>query len=110
MALIGGAIALSNTFHSYATFDPSWLEENSGNGNLDEVTETAQGFFSSLYNLVGVMCAAVAVFCLILIGLKFMRGGRHTEQAKDDALNWLIGGALIFGAVSAVSLVSGVFN
>lgn len=108
-ALIGGAITIANTINTFA-MSTDWLKEGNGSGQFDEVIEETQGFFNDLYSLVGVVCVFFAVMLLIIAGLKFMRGGRHAETAKDDILNWLIGGGLIFGAVGAVSMLIGVFN
>lgn len=108
-AMIGGAIAIANTIDAFA-MSTDWLKEGNGTGQFDEVIEETQGFFNDLYSLIGVVCVFLAVIFLIIAGLKFMRGNRHAEAAKDDILNWLIGGGLIFGAVGAVSMLIGVFN
>lgn len=95
---------------SYAdTFDTGWLTTDD-NGKLAEVTKNTKGYIASVYGLVGVVCVGIAILCLVLIGLKFMRGGRKTEEAKDDVLNFLIGAVFVFGGVAIVTAIIGAFS
>lgn len=110
MALIGAALAISNKFDSYAdVYDISWIEEGNAEGTegmFDSLILKCKEIISSAWGLIGLVGVTFAMLCLVGIGFSFMRGGRHTEQAKDDALNWLKGAFFIFGAVGIVGLVA----
>lgn len=107
------AATLSNLLFgitSYAdTFDTGWLTTDD-NGKLSEITQNTKGYFASVYGLVCVVCVGISILCLILIGLKFMRGGRKVEEAKDDVLNFLIGAVFVFGGVAIVTAIIGAFS
>ena len=113
MAVAIATATVSNTLlgiTSYAdTFDTGWLTTDD-NGKLSEITQNTKGYFASVYGLVGVVCVGIAILCLVLIGLKFMRGGRKSEEAKDDVLNFLIGAVFVFGGVAIVTAIIGAFS
>lgn len=85
-------------------FDLEFLENPPADGGIfAEPIAFVKELSASLYGLIAIISAVICVLCLIVAGFKFMRGGRHKDEAMDQLMGILIGGGLIFGAVSLVS-------
>lgn len=85
-------------------FDLGFLEEAPADGGIfAEPIRFVKEISASLYGLIAIVSAVICVLCLIAAGFKFMRGGRHKDEAMDQLMGILIGGGMIFGAVSLVS-------
>lgn len=97
------------TAYASDVFDTAWLTSED-NGKMAETTTKVKGYFASFYGLAGVVCIGIAILCSIMIGLKFMRGGKKTEEAKDDVLNFLIGCVFVFGGIGIVTTIVGIFK
>ena len=97
------------TAYASDVFDTGWLTSED-NGKIAETTTKVKGYFASFYGLAGVVCIGIAVICCIMIGLKFMRGGKKSEDAKDDVLSFLIGCIFVFGGIGIVTTIVGIFK
>ena len=107
--IAGGAAFFKQSMTAYASdaFDLSYLTDDSVNNELfADATDMAKGLFASGYGLISVIATAVAVFCIIMIALKFIIGGKLKEEAKSGLFWALLGIFLFSSAISIVSLIA----
>lgn len=91
--------------------DEEWdFIKGGGDGTLDGVTNKVKAVGAEGYNLIktiGIICLSV---CILLVAIAFMF--KKTAQEKKENKDWIfwlcIGGAILFGGFSIISMIAGV--
>lgn len=97
-------LAVMGPVRTFAAEDASWLNNSSGNGQLDNLNETVKGYAQGIYGICMTIGIAVAVICGITAAIKLMSpDARKRTEGKDTILYVLIGAALLGGMIAVIS-------
>ena len=104
-AVIAGCVALNQKFASAKDYD---FLKKSGNNTFKSINSTAQKTGVSLFSLMKTLGIIAVMVSLILCGVAFVMSKNATkrDEAKGQFFWIILGGALIFGVMGIIGLVS----
>lgn len=90
--------------------DTSFLTKTGGTDYFSGLTNTAQDLGASGFKMVKTVCIAGLAISVLIAGgsIALASNGNKRTEGKDRLVNGLLGGAVIFGALSIIGLAASI--